>query len=105
MHGLALLASAGLQVFLAEKVDVAILEVGIGGRLDATNCVLHPEACGVTPLGFDHVELLGNTLKVRNLMAWCLMPGMPHSHGCSTQGQAVNPGALFPITCHRPFPK
>lgn len=51
-------------MFLEEKVDVAILEVGVGGRLDATNCIPNPIVCGVTSLGFDHVELLGHTLPV-----------------------------------------
>lgn len=51
-------------MFLEEKVDVAILEVGVGGRLDATNCIPKPVVCGVTSLGFDHVELLGHTLPV-----------------------------------------
>jgi len=51
-------------VFLEEKVDVVILEVGVGGRLDATNCIPKPIVCGVTSLGFDHVELLGHTLPV-----------------------------------------
>lgn len=48
---------------------MAILEVGLGGRLDATNIVPHPVVCGVTSLGFDHMELLGHTLRV----------SMPHS--------------------------
>jgi len=52
----------GFKIFLEAKVDVAILEVGLGGRLDATNCVRDPVVCGVTALGFDHVALLGNTL-------------------------------------------
>ncbi|KAK9817171.1 hypothetical protein WJX72_010631 [[Myrmecia] bisecta] len=53
----------GLRVFVEEQVDVAILEVGLGGRLDATNCIPPPIVCGVTPLGLDHTELLGNTLE------------------------------------------
>ena len=61
----ACLHGAAFRVFLAEKVDVAILEVGLGGRLDATNCVTRPVVCGVSALGFDHMELLGNTLRVR----------------------------------------
>ena len=45
-------------------MDVAILEVGLGGRLDATNIVPQPVVCGVSSLGFDHMELLGHTLTV-----------------------------------------
>lgn len=58
-------------MFLAEQVDVAILEVGLGGRLDATNCVPAPVVCGISSLGFDHMELLGNTLRVRNVTQGC----------------------------------
>jgi hypothetical protein len=38
-------------------VDVAVLEVGLGGRLDATNVVRAPVVCGVASLGFDHMEV------------------------------------------------
>lgn len=52
----------GLRIFLHEKPDVAVLEVGMGGRLDATNVVPHPDVCAITPIGFDHMEVLGDTL-------------------------------------------
>ena len=39
-----------------------MLEVGLGGRLDATNVIERPMVCGITPIGYDHVEVLGNTL-------------------------------------------
>ena len=42
---------AGFKVFLEQDVDVVILEVGLGGRLDATNCVRAPLVCGVSSLG------------------------------------------------------
>jgi folylpolyglutamate synthase/dihydropteroate synthase len=45
------------------QVDVAIVEVGVGGRTDATNVIQNPVACGVTSLGYDHMEVLGNTLS------------------------------------------
>ncbi|KAF3493142.1 hypothetical protein DY000_02056306 [Brassica cretica] len=44
------------------KVDVVILEVGLGGRYDATNVIQKPVVCGVTSLGYDHMEILGHTL-------------------------------------------
>lgn len=50
------------RIFTEEKVEVALLEVGIGGRFDATNVVKKPIVCGVSSLGYDHMELLGNTL-------------------------------------------
>ena len=55
---------AALRTFLEEGVEVAIMEVGLGGRLDATNCVRGPVVCGVTALGFDHMDVLGHTLPV-----------------------------------------
>ncbi len=47
--------------FAEEGVEVAVVEVGLGGRLDATNIVA-PVAAGVTQIGFDHMEFLGSTL-------------------------------------------
>jgi dihydrofolate synthase / folylpolyglutamate synthase len=43
------------------QVDVAVIETGLGGRLDSTN-IIHPEVCLITNISFDHQELLGNTL-------------------------------------------
>ncbi|KAH3763439.1 FolC protein [Pelomyxa schiedti] len=48
--------------FVREKVDVAVVEVGIGGRTDATNFFDHPTVCGVTSIGYDHMEQLGYSL-------------------------------------------
>ena len=48
--------------FAEEKVDIAIIETGLGGRLDSTN-VIEPELSIITNIGFDHMALLGNTLE------------------------------------------
>ena len=48
--------------FARSNVDVALVETGLGGRLDATN-VVTPRAAGVTSIGYDHMEYLGNTLE------------------------------------------
>jgi dihydrofolate synthase/folylpolyglutamate synthase len=48
--------------FADAAVDVALIETGLGGRLDSTN-VVHPVAAGVTSIGLDHVEYLGGTLR------------------------------------------
>lgn len=48
--------------FRNEKVDIAILETGMGGRLDSTNIVI-PEISVITNIGFDHTQFLGNTLS------------------------------------------
>ncbi|WP_394750895.1 bifunctional folylpolyglutamate synthase/dihydrofolate synthase [Spongiimicrobium salis] len=47
--------------FAMEKVDVAIIEVGLGGRLDSTNIIV-PEVSLITNIGYDHMDFLGNTL-------------------------------------------
>ncbi|MBQ4609127.1 MAG: bifunctional folylpolyglutamate synthase/dihydrofolate synthase, partial [Clostridia bacterium] len=47
--------------FAAEKVDVAIIEVGLGGRLDPTN-IIHPLVSVITEVGMDHMQYLGNTI-------------------------------------------
>ncbi|WP_417876813.1 bifunctional folylpolyglutamate synthase/dihydrofolate synthase [Winogradskyella sediminis] len=48
--------------FAKQKVDIAIIEVGLGGRLDSTN-IITPQLSVITNIGFDHVQILGNTLK------------------------------------------
>jgi dihydrofolate synthase/folylpolyglutamate synthase len=48
--------------FAEARCEVAVLEVGMGGRLDATN-VVRPIAAVVTPIGLDHIEFLGNTIR------------------------------------------
>lgn len=48
--------------FAHKKVDVAVIEVGLGGRLDSTN-IIHPELAIITNIGWDHTNILGNTLE------------------------------------------
>lgn len=48
--------------FAAQQVDVAIIEVGLGGRLDSTN-IIHPDICLITNIGMDHMNLLGDTME------------------------------------------
>ncbi|XP_049543840.1 folylpolyglutamate synthase, mitochondrial-like isoform X2 [Anopheles darlingi] len=52
-----------LDVFLTSKVDVTILEVGIGGRYDCTNVIQNTPVVGITSLGLEHTKLLGDTLE------------------------------------------
>ena len=63
--------------FAKEKVDVAIVEVGMGGRFDSTNVIL-PEVSVITNIGFDHVQFLGDTLpKIAGEKAGIIKPGVP----------------------------
>jgi dihydrofolate synthase/folylpolyglutamate synthase len=52
----------GFRYFTEEACDIAVIETGLGGRLDATN-VLEPIACAITSIGFDHMKHLGDTLE------------------------------------------
>ena len=63
--------------FRAKKVDVAIIETGLGGRLDSTN-VITPLVSVITNISFDHQHLLGNTLpKIAAEKAGIIKPGIP----------------------------
>ncbi len=63
--------------FAQQKVDIAIIEVGLGGRLDATNVIL-PEMCVITNISFDHTQLLGDTLeKIAGEKAGIIKPHVP----------------------------
>lgn len=52
----------GFDYFAQEKVDIAIIETGLGGRLDATN-IINPEVSVITNVGLDHVNILGESLE------------------------------------------
>ncbi|MEM6734760.1 MAG: folylpolyglutamate synthase/dihydrofolate synthase family protein [Bacteroidota bacterium] len=63
--------------FADEKVDIAVVETGLGGRLDSTN-VITPEACLITNIGYDHMDILGDTLeKIATEKAGIIKQGIP----------------------------
>ena len=63
--------------FFDKKVDYAVIEVGMGGRLDGTNLIL-PELSIITNIGFDHTQFLGNTLpEIANEKAGIIKPKTP----------------------------
>ena len=63
--------------FARKKVDIAIIETGLGGRLDSTNIIM-PKLSVITNIGFDHVKFLGNTLpKIAREKAGIIKPGIP----------------------------
>ena len=63
--------------FAQQQVDVAVVEVGMGGRFDSTN-IITPELCVITNIGFDHVNILGDTLeKIAFEKAGIIKPGKP----------------------------
>ena len=65
------------EYFALEKVDIAIIEVGLGGRLDSTN-IINPELSVITNISFDHTNLLGNTLtEIAGEKAGIIKHGVP----------------------------
>ncbi len=67
----------GFGWFAEQHVEWAVVEVGLGGRLDTTN-VLEPAVCAITRIGLDHTELLGDTLEaIAAEKAGIVKPGVP----------------------------
>ena len=65
------------QYFADQQVDIAVIEVGLGGRLDSTN-IITPLASVITNISFDHMALLGDTLeKIAHEKAGIIKPGVP----------------------------
>lgn len=65
------------QYFAQQQVDIAIIEVGLGGRLDSTN-IIRPILSVITSISFDHVALLGDTLpQIAKEKAGIIKPGVP----------------------------
>ncbi|MFH1378087.1 MAG: folylpolyglutamate synthase/dihydrofolate synthase family protein [Planctomycetota bacterium] len=68
---------AAFRIFQMENVDVAVIETGLGGRLDATNIIL-PKACAITPISYDHQSVLGYTIpEIAFEKAGIIKPGVP----------------------------
>ncbi len=67
-----------MVAFAQHKADAVLLETGLGGRLDASNVIAHPLATIITPIGWDHMHILGDTLpKIAAEKAGILKPGTP----------------------------
>lgn len=69
---------AALLAFARSKADFTLLEVGLGGRLDATNVIADPALCIITPISIDHEQFLGDTLaKIAAEKAGIIKRGVP----------------------------
>lgn len=96
--------------FAQQQIDVAVIEVGLGGRLDSTN-IITPDLCVITNISYDHVQMLGDTLpKIAREKAGIIKSGIPVVIG-EAQGdvkqvfidraQAVNAPIYFAEECIR----
>lgn len=72
-----LTTAMAFKFFADQKVDIAVIEVGLGGRLDCTN-IITPVVSVITNISFDHTQFLGNTLaKIAGEKAGIIKPGVP----------------------------
>ena len=79
--------AAGFVLFARHPADALLLEVGLGGRLDATNVVAEPLASVITPVSIDHVDFLGDTVeKIASEKAAIFKRGVPAVVGRQTEG-------------------
>lgn len=83
-----ILTVLGLMYFVEKKVDVAVIEVGLGGLLDSTN-VVEPMLTAITTIGMDHTDILGDTLEeIAAQKAGIIKTGIPVVTG-NIQSQAL----------------
>ncbi|MEW6081452.1 MAG: folylpolyglutamate synthase/dihydrofolate synthase family protein [Bacillota bacterium] len=72
------ITAMGFLYFLEERCDIVCLEVGLGGRFDATNVIRDPLVSAITEIGMDHMDRLGKTLgKIAREKAGIIKPGSP----------------------------
>ncbi|UCH42864.1 MAG: bifunctional folylpolyglutamate synthase/dihydrofolate synthase [Dehalococcoidales bacterium] len=89
------ITALGFAHFEEKKADFQVIEVGLGGRLDATN-VVRPEVCAITSISFDHMESLGNTLtQIATEKAGIIKPG----NVVVTSPQAEETDTVIEKTC------
>ena len=73
-----LVTALGFTAFAEARVDWAVIEVGLGGRADATNVLRRPEICCITSISLDHTAVLGNTVgEIAGEKAGIIKPGVP----------------------------
>lgn len=71
------LTAVAFLYFAQRKIDIAVIETGLGGRLDATN-IVRPDVVGITNISFDHMQFLGNTItQIAEEKAGIFKPGVP----------------------------
>ena len=71
------MTAMALLYFAEQKVDIALIETGLGGRLDATN-ILMPQLSVITSIGLDHTEILGNSIAaIAREKAGIIKAGVP----------------------------
>ena len=105
-----LITVIGFEYFRRCKVDLVVLEVGLGGRLDPTNVIQDPLLSVITGIDFDHMEFLGNTIQaIAAEKGGIIKPGYPSFYGghdssaCGTLTAiaATRHSKLYAVDCSR----
>ncbi len=100
-----LLFGMAMTAFAEAGVEFAVLETGLGGRLDATNAIEHPAVTAIASIGMDHQEILGDTLEqIAAEKAGILKKGVPalYSEGEEATGQVIESrAARLGISCKK----
>jgi len=79
------ITATAFDLFAATPADLCVLEVGLGGRGDATNVIDRPAACAITSISLDHRELLGPTIEIiAGEKAGIMKPGVPVAIGAQS---------------------
>jgi dihydrofolate synthase/folylpolyglutamate synthase len=114
-----ILTALGLMYFVEKKVDVAVIEVGLGGLLDSTN-VVEPLLTAITTIGMDHTDILGDTLEeIAAQKAGIIKTGIPvvtgniHSQALAVieaqaqekQAQTYRFNQEYEVAYHNPDPQ
>ncbi len=85
------LMAAAFTLYVRTPADLCVLEVGLGGRHDATNVIARPAACAIASISLDHRELLGPTLeRIAGEKAGIIKPGVPVATG-------AQPGSVLDV--------
>ncbi len=84
------LIAAGYLLFSRAPADLCVVEVGLGGRFDATNVIAAPAACAITAISLDHQDFLGNALdRIAWEKAGIMKPGRPAATGTQDPAAAA----------------
>ena len=85
-----LITALAFLYFREKRCDVVVAETGLGGRLDATNVLARPEAALITKIGFDHADLLGNTItQITAEKCGIIKPGCRVITACGQRPEAL----------------
>lgn len=101
-----LLTATAFEIFARQKIEVAVVECGLGGRLDATNILLPEEVicCAFTSISYDHQDMLGDTLeKIAMEKAGIIKVGVPVVYEQNNQNEVIEAIKSRAVECTAPY--